>query len=149
MSREVEMLFSELFEAAGVGRRWGEHLTAAEGQTQSRWQTLWTASAGSFTVPQIARRLGVTRQNVQRVVTDLADEDLVTLAANPDHKSSPIVALTPTGTQTLRRINDAAHDSHLKLLETFPEPDVETLRTLLQQFTTTLKTLGAEQSTHQ
>ena len=69
MTREMEELYSELFDAAGLGRRVGEQIAALEGQTQSRWQTMWTIdAAGSLTVPQIARRLGVSRQNEQRVV---------------------------------------------------------------------------------
>lgn len=145
MAKDVEALFSELFEAAGVGRRWGEEMAGLEGQTQARWQTLWIAATGTLTVPQIARRLGVTRQNVQRIVTDLAQDGLVTLEANPDHKSSPIVALTPHGHDTLDRINQGANDSHLQLLQSFTEADVETLRGLLRHFTTTMNNLGAEQ----
>jgi len=145
MAKDVEVLFSELFEAAGVGRRWGEHLAGCAGQTQARWQTLWTAASGPYTVPQIARRLGVTRQSVQRLATELDVEGLVTFDHNPDHKTSPIVTLTPAGREKLDRINAAADDMHEQLLATFPHSDVAALRTLLQRLTVTMKSLGAEE----
>lgn len=146
MAKDVEALFSELFEAAGVGRRWGEEMAGLEGQTQARWQTLWTAASGSFSVPQIARRLGVTRQSVQRLATELAEEGMVTFETNPDHKRSPIVALTTTGRDTLDRINTAADGFHQQLFRAFPPNDIASLRTLLQQFTATMKTLGANKA---
>ncbi len=53
MATEMEQLFAELFEAAGAGRRLGEGIAALSGQTQARWQTLWTLGAASLQVTQI------------------------------------------------------------------------------------------------
>ena len=50
MSEEMEHLFSELFEAAGAGRRLGERTAELAGQTQTRWQTLWTVAVSPMTV---------------------------------------------------------------------------------------------------
>jgi DNA-binding MarR family transcriptional regulator len=141
MSRKVETLFAELFEAAGVGRARGEVLAAREGLTQARWQTLWIADAGRLTVPQIARRLGVSRQSVQRVANELAADGMATFEPNPDHKASPILALTTAGRQALKRINAAADHDHQYLLGLFPEHDVDTLCTLLARFTASMKHL--------
>lgn len=91
---EVEALFSEVFEAASVGRRSGTEIAAIVGQTQARWQLLWTIGGGSLTVPQIGRRLGVTRQNIQRLANELAADGIVVFADNPDHRTSPLVQLT-------------------------------------------------------
>jgi DNA-binding MarR family transcriptional regulator len=141
MSKKVETLFAELFEAAGIGRHWGETLASREGLTQARWQTMWTAATGQLTVPQIARRLGVSRQNVQRVVNDIVAEGLATYQPNPDHKASPLVTLTNTGNRALDRINTAVDHDHEQLLLHFPERDVNRLRTLLDRFTTAMKDL--------
>src|SRR5436190_244666 len=80
---------------------------AWQGLTQAQWQTLWIAATGPLTVPQIARRLGVSRQNVQRVANDLAAAGMATFGQNPDHKSSPLLELTPAGRSALDRINTA------------------------------------------
>jgi DNA-binding MarR family transcriptional regulator len=137
----MEELYSELFDTAGIGRRAGEEVAALEGQTQARWQTMWTidASGGSLTVPQIARRLGTSRQNVQRVTNDLIDADLVELAANPDHRTSPLVQLTAAGERTLAAINAAAEDSHDGILEHFPTRKVTELRKLLQELSAAIQ----------
>ncbi len=142
MSREMEELYSELFDAAGIGRRAGEEIAALEGQTQARWQTMWTidAAGGALTVPQIARRLGVSRQNVQRVTNDLVDAELAELAANPDHRTSPLVQLTTTGEGTLAAINAAAAASHDGILERFSARKVTQLRTLLHEFSDAVRT---------
>lgn len=135
MSKEMEELYSELFDAAGLGRRVGEQIAAHEGQTQARWQTMWTIEAtGALTVPQIARRLGVSRQNEQRVVNDLVGEGLAEYVSNPDHKTSPLARLTAEGERALRSINEAAEESHAAILGRFSTAQVRQLRQLLRAF---------------
>lgn len=132
MAKEMETLYSELFEAAGVGRRFGEGLARGRGQTQARWQTMWIIDHDTrLTVPQIARRLGVTRQSVQRVIDELTTEHLVEAVANPDHKTSPLFQLNDRGHAVLQGINDDAALAHSRIMETFPREDVQELRRLL------------------
>jgi DNA-binding MarR family transcriptional regulator len=131
---KMEALYAELFEAAGAGRRWGEILASRQGLTQAQWQTLWIAAVGPLTVPQIARRLGVSRQNVQRVANDLAAAGMATFRQNPDHKSSPLLDLTPAGRRALDRINTAAAGYNQALLERLSEPGIDELRRLVTSF---------------
>jgi len=136
---EVEALFSEVFEAAAVGRRSGTEIAAAVGQTQARWQTLWTLGTGSLTVPQIARRLGQTRQNIQRLANELAEERLVDFADNPDHKRSPLVSLTERGRSVLDDINSAGATFNGAVLTELGADRVQELRVLLRDFTAAVK----------
>ncbi|AZG46680.1 MarR family winged helix-turn-helix transcriptional regulator [Gordonia insulae] len=138
----AEKLFSELYEAAGAGRRLGEGIAARAGQTQARWQTLWTIGAGPMTVPQIARRLGVSRQHILRLTNSLADEGLIEQVVNPDHKTSPLLKLTPAGRDVLDLINHGAKDSNELLLQQLSGSDVDQLRTLLQRFTQIVKSMS-------
>jgi DNA-binding MarR family transcriptional regulator len=136
MAREMEQLYAELFEAAGVGRRFGEGLAARQGQTQARWQTMWTiAQEPGLTVPRIARRLGVTRQSVQRVVDELMADELAVSMPNPDHRTSPIIELTSTGQAVLDDINRAADVAHRRMLKSFGPAEVAELRRLLAALT--------------
>ncbi len=135
-TRDVEELYAELFEAAAAGRRLGERLAATQGQTQSRWQTMWTVdAAGELTVPQIARRLGTSRQNEQRIVGDLVADDVAELVANPDHRSSPLVRLTPRGRLVLAAINEAAAGANTAIRDELTAREIARLRTLLRAFT--------------
>ncbi len=53
------------------------------------------------TVPDIAFRLHTSRQHVQQVCNTLQDKGLVTFEANPRHKRSKLVAMTPAGREAL------------------------------------------------
>ncbi|MGW9262776.1 MarR family winged helix-turn-helix transcriptional regulator [Gordonia terrae] len=138
----VAKLYSELYEAAGAGRRLGEEIAALAGQTQARWQTLWTIGASPMTVPQIARRLGVSRQHILRLTNALADEGLIEPVVNPDHRTSPLLELTPAGRDVLATIDSRANESNQILLEQLSENDVDQLRMLLQRFTEIVKSMG-------
>ncbi len=89
----------EVFRANGRLLAAGDQLAAGEGLTSARWQVLGAvALAGrALTVPQIARRMGLTRQSVQATVNRLAEDGLVEAADNPDHRRSPLIALTDLG----------------------------------------------------
>jgi DNA-binding MarR family transcriptional regulator len=41
--------------------------------------------------------MGASRQNVQRIVNDLATDGLVAFTANPHHKRAQLVIVTPKG----------------------------------------------------
>lgn len=135
---EVETLFSEVFEAASVGRRSGTEIAATVGQTQARWQLLWTIGASSLTVPQIGRRLGVTRQNIQRLANELAAEGLVVFADNPDHRTSPLVRLTDQGRAALDELNAAGTALNTAVLDDLGPDRIRQLRDLLRDFITSV-----------
>src|SRR5712691_9231039 len=87
------------FSASGLLRTAGNQLAAEEGLTAARWQVLGAvALAGRpLTVPQIARRMGLTRQAVQASVNRLLAEALVETDENLDHRRSPLIRLTELG----------------------------------------------------
>lgn len=117
MSDEVALLVADVFELAGLLRRSGDAVAAREGQTQARWQVLSVICDEALTVPQAARRLGITRQGVQRVANDLVAEGLVEFQDNPDHRTSPLLALTRPGRRTLTAITERAADDNQRLAE--------------------------------
>lgn len=61
---------------------------------------------GQKTVPQMARGLRVSRQNVQVIVNKLMELGLVFLSANPDHQLSPLISLTEKGETVSKAITD-------------------------------------------
>jgi DNA-binding MarR family transcriptional regulator len=60
--------------------------------------------AGPQTVPQAARALLIPRQFAQRLVNAALALDLVRLKANPAHRRSSLVALTPAGEKAIAGI---------------------------------------------
>jgi DNA-binding MarR family transcriptional regulator len=87
------------FRANGLLLGVGDKLAAAEGLTSARWQVLGAVvlAGRPLTVPQIARRMGLTRQSVQASVNRLLDDGLVAADENPDHRRSPLIRLTDLG----------------------------------------------------
>ena len=62
------------------------------------------AEAGPATVPAIAERLDLARQGIQRHVNDLAALGFVESRANPAHRRSVLIDLTPAGRHRFDRI---------------------------------------------
>jgi DNA-binding MarR family transcriptional regulator len=71
--------------------------------TGARWQVMKVAARQTLTVSQIARRIGLKRQSVQRTVDQLAAQRLVELRPNLDHQRAGLVTLSDEG----RRVLDA------------------------------------------
>lgn len=80
----------------------GDRLVAQLGLTSARWQILGAIVAADHPQPVawIARDLGANRQNVQRIVNDLARGGLVVFKPNPHHRRAQLVVLTDQGRQT-------------------------------------------------
>lgn len=77
----------------------GDELGAGQDLTSARWQVLGAVALAErpLTVPQIARRMGLTRQSVHATVKRLSDDGAVELAPNGDHRRSALVRLTAAG----------------------------------------------------
>ena len=108
----VPLIVADIYELAGRLRENGETIARKVGQTQARWQVMSVASGQPRTVAQIARRLGVTRQNVQRIADDLVGEGWAGFEPNPDHSSSPFLVLNRRGRTALAEITRAAKAHH-------------------------------------
>ena len=87
--------------------RAGEAIAATGGQTLARWLTLEMVAGQPATVAQVARRLGLTRQSVQRIADLLEKDGLTRYVDNPAHQTSKLVRITARGRQTLRAIQTA------------------------------------------
>jgi DNA-binding MarR family transcriptional regulator len=84
--------------------RAGEAIAATAGQTLARWLTLEIVADRPASVAQIAKRLDLTRQSIQRIADLLEQDRLTEYVDNPAHMTSKLVRLTPRGSQTLRAI---------------------------------------------
>jgi DNA-binding MarR family transcriptional regulator len=129
----MQRLVADVYELAGSLRRNGDRIAGQLGQTQARWQVLSVVSEGAWTVPAVARRLGITRQAVQRVADELAGEGLVAFAGNPSHRRSPLVELTAQGRRTLAAISELAVVWEDEVLEGFDPVEVQRARRLLRR----------------
>jgi DNA-binding MarR family transcriptional regulator len=86
-----------------------QELSANGGLTASWWQVLGGVLDQPRSVAGIARRMGMTRQGVQRVADLLVERSLAEYRPNPDHRRAKLLACTEAGYWAIRRISLAAH----------------------------------------
>ena len=132
------------FRANGSLLEAGDVLSANEGLTSARWQVLGaiTLSDRPLTVPQIARRMGLTRQSVHATVNRLIRDGLLELSPNADHRRSPLVRMTRRGGATYDSI-DAKQTMWInELTRGLARRDLETARSVLDELCRRLEARG-------
>lgn len=134
-SEAIDALVADVLEAAGALRRHGDQQAAAVGQTQARWQVLSVLSGEPQTVPGAARRLGVSRQAVQRVADLLRKDDLIQLSPNPAHASSPLLSLTASGRSALAALTEQNRTWNRLAMRSLDAKAVEEARRVLGELT--------------
>jgi DNA-binding MarR family transcriptional regulator len=111
----------------------GDDLAREFGLTSARWQVMGTImyAPTSLTVPQVADRLSLSRQAIQRLVNDLVAEDFLKLAENPRHKRSKLLELTPKGRDAYDRAVDKFADWANRVSERYDIPSLTASQELL------------------
>ena len=83
---------------------------AANGDlTAAWWQVLGGILDQPRSVAAVGRRMGMTRQGVQRVADLLVERSLAEYRPNPDHRRAKLLACTEAGYWAIRRISLVAH----------------------------------------
>jgi DNA-binding MarR family transcriptional regulator len=123
----VPLIIADIYQLAGAFRDHGENIARGIGQSQARWQVLSAASAEPKTVPQIARRLGVTRQAVQRLANELVSDQLARFETNPDHQASPHLVLSESGVNALAQLSKAGRVFHTRVAATLSATEMARL----------------------
>ncbi len=95
----LNALIDELFQLNGRLLAAGDEMSAYHGLTGARWQVLAALKLEErpLTVAQIARRMGLQRQSVQRLSDILVEQGVLAYHANPDHKRAKLVDFTLKG----------------------------------------------------
>lgn len=131
-NQTFQLLVADVYELSGALRRHGDALAGEVGQTQARWQVLSVCSEGDWTVPDAARRLGISRQAVQRVADLLVSNGLATWETNPGHRRSPHLRPTAAGRAALASIDDASQAWHSHVVRGVSAADLEQAHEVLR-----------------
>ncbi|HEY4217321.1 MAG TPA: MarR family transcriptional regulator [Gemmatimonadaceae bacterium] len=129
----IPALIADVFELAGALQTSSDALAAVAGQTGARWQVLWVADEAPRTVPDIARRLGRTRQAVQRLADLLVADGLAAWQDNPAHRRSPYVGLTNDGRHALAAIMRVSDEWRSEVGTGFTVAELTTMRDAIQR----------------
>jgi DNA-binding MarR family transcriptional regulator len=136
------------FRANGLLLAVGDVLAAEEELTSARWQVLGAIALAErpLTVPQIGRRMGLTRQSVHATVRRLVDDGLLELAPNADHRRSQLVRLTDGGRAAYSAMDERQVAWANRLADGIDRADLETTARILAELCTRLETVGAVKS---
>jgi DNA-binding MarR family transcriptional regulator len=136
-----------VFRANGLLLAAGDSLSAPLGLTSARWQVLGAIalSESPLTVPQISRRMGLTRQSVHATVNRLVADGLVELVPNADHRRSSLVQLTESGRERYAAIDAEQAVWINRLAKGLGERELETTARVLGELSTRLATTEGEQ----
>jgi DNA-binding MarR family transcriptional regulator len=135
---DYRALLAEVYELAGRSRRQSDAEASVYGSTAARWQTMSALSDNDLTVAAVARRLGLPRQAVHRVVDDLVTQGHVQKRPNPDHVRSELVSLTAEGRSLLHRLWRESDQHRLAILTEarISQADLDTTREVLSRIVT-------------
>ncbi len=135
------LLIADVYELAAESRRTSEVLAREEDQTAARWHVMSVVSNRPRTVASAARRLGLARQSVQRVVDDLVRAGQVELRLNPDHAQAQLAALSTKGRQTLAALVQRSDQDRRAMLERaeVSAEDLTAARAVLVRLTAALR----------
>lgn len=122
----------------------GDRLVANLGLTSARWQVLGTIIAAERPQPVawLARDMGGNRQNVQRIVNDLAADGLVDFRPNPHHRRAQLVVLTDKGRGAFSAAMDVQTPWINRLADGLRVADVETTQKVISTLRQRLEANG-------
>ena len=131
--QQISEIILETFRLNGRLLEAGDRMTKDLGLSSARWQVLAATDVEPITVAEIARRMGLRRQSVQRTVNALLNDGFVELEPNPNHRRAKLVRLTEKGVSGLRETFRRQIDWGNELAEGMSTESLkETVRTLFE-----------------
>ncbi|MCY0941736.1 MULTISPECIES: MarR family winged helix-turn-helix transcriptional regulator [Streptomyces] len=125
MTRSGESGAAEAFSRAAVAVfRLNGRFTAAldrlalpSGLSAARWQILSSVAAEQLSVSDVARRVGTSRQSVQRIADLLVAQGLAAYSDNPAHRRAKLLAATEQGLAAMREVDSCLAELTRQLSE--------------------------------
>lgn len=142
------LLIADVYELAGTSRATSEGMARRLGLTAAQWHVLSVVSDAEMTVSAMARRLGLSRQAVQRVVNDLLESRHLSTRPNLHDRRAPLVTLTDSGRSTLRQLFDSSDTTRAELLmrSGVRQEDLQQARTTLQRLIVAYQPAASDES---
>ncbi len=135
-------LILEIFQFNGRLLAAGDRLARPLGLTSARWQVVGAIEDRPLPVAQIARNMGLARQNVQRLADVLQHEGFVAYNPNPDHQRAKLVCLTDKGHRVVKQLarHQALWANHVASTE--GAADIQTALILVKKLRSRLEAAG-------
>jgi DNA-binding MarR family transcriptional regulator len=130
----VTELILESFRLNGRLLAAGDALVGDLGLTSARWQVLGAVAMSPVPLPvsHIARNMGLSRQNVQRIANELEAQGVLRFAPNPHHRRAKLVFLTERGRGLYEAAAKRQEPWATALARGLPAKDIEAAAALLR-----------------
>lgn len=142
--QDITELMLLIFRLNGALLERGDQLVAHLGINSARWQVLGAVGLadGPQTAPQIAARMGISRQGAQKQLHKLVEEGYFDVLPNPQHARSPLYRLSAKGERTVAGTQACQARWTAQLAQQLPDADFDAARQTLQQLLRVLETLS-------
>jgi DNA-binding MarR family transcriptional regulator len=128
------------FRLNGLFMEAAQSMAAEGGVTAAWWQVIGGVLDEPRTVADVARRMGMTRQGVQRIADVLVDRGLAEYRPNPAHRRAKLLACTEAGYWAVRRISLVQHRWANRIGATLGADDLNAARVTMEQLIAVLET---------
>jgi DNA-binding MarR family transcriptional regulator len=118
----------------------GDRIARPFALTSSRWQVLGAIEDQPMSVAQIARKMGLARQNVQRLADVLRKEGLIHYAPNPKHLRAKLVCLTSRGTRAIQALSERQAQWANRIVSSVSSKEIEAALSTLTKLRALLDT---------
>jgi DNA-binding MarR family transcriptional regulator len=138
-------LILETFRLNGCLLAAGDALVRDLGLTSARWQVLGAVALSPVPLPvaHIARNMGVSRQNVQRLANELEAQGVIRFAPNPHHQRAKLVVLTEAGRRLYAAAMERQRPWATALANGLPAKHIEAATALLRTVRSRLEAASA------
>ena len=128
-------LLLDVFKLNGLLLLEGDHITQELELSSARWKILGALaeSKESLTVPEIGKKMGQTRQAVQRLANEMARDDLLFFQENPNHKRAKLLNLTAKGKDTFHKLEEKQIPWANAIVKDFSESELQQALATLQK----------------
>jgi len=110
-------------------------ITAPHELSPARWQVLDAVLEEPLPVAEIARRVGLTRQSVQRVANDVVVQEWARWQPNPGRRGQNLLVLTSKGRGAIAKLTAEQHAWADAVGRELGERNLKTLATLIDRLT--------------
>lgn len=119
----------------------GDALVKDLNLSSATWKVLGAVnmSPNHLTVPQVAEKMGLSRQAVQRLANQLVAKDLLMWMENPKKKRSSFLAITLKGVELMKIVSKRQRAWAKNLSEDLEALDLEHATALLKKMMINLK----------
>jgi DNA-binding MarR family transcriptional regulator len=135
-----------LFQVHGQVLRAADAMSRESGLTGGRWQVMRVVARQPMTVSQVARRLGLQRQSVQRTVDTVRRQGLVEVQPNVDHARAGLIALSAEGRRVLDALEQRQQAWVGRCLRGLPRAQLDRLARSLADLTARVDHAGTTKS---